>query len=56
MDSWRTLVRIETEKEFRDIFTDSEKGAIPPVVILYGILTRGDVELEIIPLLINGKT
>ncbi len=37
---------IEEEYEFQDIFTDSEKGAMPPFGFLYGIPVYVDIALE----------
>lgn len=39
-------LHMEEESEFQDIFTDSEKGAMPPFGFLYGIAVYGDAALE----------
>lgn len=38
-------LRVEEEEEFVDIFTDSEKGAMPPFGCLYGLPTCVEAEL-----------
>jgi Ala-tRNA(Pro) deacylase len=39
-------LRIEEEREFQDLFTDCERGAMPPFGFLYGVPAYADIELE----------